>query len=103
MKTADENRKSNRFLSHLNPKQSEKFAKLVGKRCLINCYFNGKFVEALWDTGAQVSLIFKRFLDTKFQNVKLRDVSKLIDCQLNVNAANGVEIPYKGWAAIEVN
>ena len=101
-KTSDENTKSNRFVSHLTPKQSEKFAKLVGKRCLINCCFNGKLVEALWDTGAQVSLISKRFLDTNFPNVNLRDVSELIDCQLNVNAANGVEIPYKGWAEIEV-
>ena len=34
--------------------------------------------------------------------MNLRDVSELIDCQLNVNAANGAEIPYKGWAEIEV-
>ena len=56
-KTADKNKKSNRFVSHLTLKQSEKFAKLVGKRFLINCCFNGKLIDALWDNGAQVSLI----------------------------------------------
>eukprot|EP00112_Aurelia_sp_Birch-Aquarium-sp1_P003997 Seg1452.4 transcript_id=Seg1452.4/GoldUCD/mRNA.D3Y31 product="Retrovirus-related Pol polyprotein from transposon 17.6" pseudo=true protein_id=Seg1452.4/GoldUCD/D3Y31 len=57
--------------------------------------------------GASCDHCFKcgasgHFRDTNFPNVNLRDVSELIDCQLNVNAANGAEIPYKGWAEIEV-
>ena len=45
------------FVNHLTPKQTSKIAKLVGKRCLISCKMNGKETDALFDTGAQVSIV----------------------------------------------
>ena len=31
----------------------------------------------------------------------MRNISELIDCELNVTAANGTSIPYKGWTELE--
>ena len=47
------------FTSHLTPKQQITVAKLVGKKCMVSCVLNGVPVEALWDTGAQVSIVSK--------------------------------------------
>ena len=49
-------------MSHLTPKQHTKITNLVGNRCTVNCQLGGKTAQALWDTGAQVSLVSKQFL-----------------------------------------
>ena len=85
------------FVTHLTPKQSSQIAKIVGNRCTINCKLNGLFVEALWDTGAQVSIISEQFLRNRFPGMKLRNISELIDCELDLTAANGTSIPYTGF------
>ncbi|KAI8487508.1 retrotransposon-like protein 1 [Branchiostoma belcheri] len=43
--------------SHLTPKQRTKITKLVGNRCLVSCKMDDQPVLALWDTGAQVSIM----------------------------------------------
>ena len=50
---------SNRFVSHLTPKQALRIANLVGKRCIVNCHLNDKETEVLWDTGAQVFVTYR--------------------------------------------
>ena len=42
------------YASHISPRQQERVAKLVGKKCSVKCYLDKKPTEALWDTGAQV-------------------------------------------------
>ena len=91
---------SNRFVSHLTPKQALKIANLVGKRCIVNCHLNDRETEVLWDTGAQVSIVSEQFLKHNFPGTNLRNISELIECELNVTAANGTPIPYKGWAEL---
>ena len=93
--------KLGQYVSHLTPKQAAKIANLVGKRCVIKCLFDETVVEALWDTGAQVSIISEQFLNDNFPQKKLKNVSELINCPLNVTAANGTQIPYEGWVEIE--
>ena len=89
------------FVCHLTPKQMAKIAKLVGEKCVVNCFLNGHQVQVLWDTGAQVSIMTNNFLLSQFPNVKKRDISELIESPLEVNAANGTSIPYTGWAELE--
>ena len=96
-----QNTRSIRFVSHLTPKQASKIANLVGKRCIINCYLNGQQIEVLWDTGALVSIVSEHFLKQKFPGTNLRNISELIKCELNVTAANGTSIPYKGLTDLE--
>ena len=47
------------YVSHLTPSQQSKVVQLVGKRCTVDCLLYRKQVEALWDTGAQCSIILK--------------------------------------------
>ena len=99
--SAPESVSANRFVSHLTPKKSQKIAKLVGERCIINCIFDGKPVRALWHTGAQVSILSENFVRENFPREKIKEISELLDCNFNVTAANGTQIPYKGWVEIE--
>ena len=73
---------------------------LVGKRCMVNCQFNGKPVKALGDTGFQVSVISEAFVWQNFPEVQIRDISELLQTDLKLTAANGSDIPYHGWAEI---
>jgi hypothetical protein len=77
------------FVSHITPKQQAAVARLVGRKCSVNCCLNDIKVTALWDTGAQVY-------------IKIRDINKLlgVDSDLKLTAANGTTIPYKGWTTI---
>ena len=58
---------------------------------------NGYSIYALWDTGAQVSIISEQFVRRHFRPEKLRNISELLDCELDLTAANGTPIPYKGF------
>ena len=60
---------------------------------------NGQSVEALWDTGAQVSVIPESFWKSVIPDVKLREVGEWVD-SLQIKAANGSVIPYVGWIEV---
>jgi len=57
--------------------------------------------EVLWDTGAQVSVISKDFVQSTFPNMEIRPVTELIDTPLDLKAANGTSFPFVGWVAID--
>ncbi|CAB4010282.1 Hypothetical predicted protein [Paramuricea clavata] len=86
------------FMSHLTPKENEKLISLVGRRCTVTGKINGKTVEVLSDTRAQVSIVSAKFLQ---ENCTNKDVSELLNCDLTLMAANGNTIPYTGW--VELN
>ena len=92
---------SGHFISHLTPKQRSKLVGLVGNKCTVNCILNGKATEALWDTGAQVSIISGHFLDKTSPDLKVREISKLIEADLSLTAANGSPIKYTGWVQLD--
>ena len=91
------------FVSHLTPDQHQKVAKLVGKRCTVFCKMNGKTVEALWDTGAQVSITSKDWLENNFPDLQVKSIQCLLDCgpELDLSAANGTKIKYIGYVEID--
>ena len=91
------------FVSHLTPDQHQKVAKLVGKRSTGLCKMNGKIVEALWDTGAQVSITSKDWLENNFPDLQVKSIHCLLDCgqELEFSAANGIKIKYIGY--VEIN
>ena len=55
----------------------------------------------LWDTGAQVSIIVK-LLQQHLGKVAIRQLSELLDANLNLTAVNGTKVPYIGWAEVRV-
>ena len=80
----------------LRPSRRKKLVKLVGERCIFNCYLNDKKVKALWDTGTQVSLIHSKYVKENFPNTEIRPLNAL----LHVTAANGSEIPFTGFVEL---
>ena len=91
------------FASHLTPKQHVAVAKLVGKKCKVSCVLNGVSVEALWDTGAQVSIASKHWLEEYLPSLKLRNIEELLgeETGLNLIGANGGPIPFEGWVEVQ--
>ena len=80
-------------MSHLTPKQHSKITNLAGNHCTVNCQLGGRTTQALWDTGAQVSLVLKQFLQEMFLDTEIKDISELIEAELNITTANGEAIP----------
>ena len=92
------------YASHITPRQQERIVKLVGRKCVVDCYLDDKPTEVLWDTGAQVSIVSVDFLESQLPTVQTRDIKQLLgtDGSISLQAANGTDIPYCGWAEIGV-
>ena len=87
------------FQSHITPKVQARISKLVGSRCHVQCTFNGTQIEALWDTGSQVSLISSELINNCFSDRAVRDISEFLGDgeSLNLVTASGDIPPYKVW------
>ena len=95
---------ANVFASHVSLKKHAQISKLVGKKCIVKCCLNETKLEALWDTGSQVSLISSAVVNKYFPGIPLRKISEIFDAaysNLNLVTANGTALPYNGW--IELN
>ena len=66
---------------------------------------NGQKVHALWDTGAQVSLLPKKWLDEQLPGLIIRKIESILDdhVELDLKTANGTRMPYEGWVEVEFN
>ena len=90
------------YLSHLSPKEHTTVVQLVGRKCMVNCTLNGQQTEALWDTGAQVSIISRDWVQNNLQECTVQPVEKLFGVtQLDLKAANGTDLPYMGWIDVD--
>ena len=73
----------------------------MGKRCMVQCVMNDVQTEALWDTGAQVSIVSKDWIAENLPTAEPRQIEELLSDQgLDLKAANGSEIPYEGWIEV---
>ena len=92
------------FPSHITPKHRASVGRLVGNKCLVHCTLNDRAVTALWDTGAQVSIMSEDFRQTELPASKIKNIHELLGIQetIKLQAANGTQIPYCGWVEIKV-
>ena len=90
------------FTSHLNPQRHNKIIRLIGKECSVKCFLNDVEFTALWDTGAQVSILTQETLKNYFPGEKVRKLSELLDAELDVSTVDGTRLPFIGWAAVRV-
>lgn len=81
----------------MNSHDKKRTAQLIGGKCLISCVVNGVGAKMLVDTGAQVSVIGKDWVEKNLPEVEIKPLSKLITEPLYVVAANGSNIPFAGW------
>ena len=91
------------FVTHLSAKQQLKISSLVGKKCEVACQLGKTESIVLWDTGSQVSILSDKFLRENFPNLKLHELSEILDedCDLKLMAANNTPVPYIGYVEIE--
>ena len=73
-----------------------KIAKLIGGKCFIKCHLNGARTEALYDTGAQVTIISEDWRQRNLPDSTMLPISDLLEGELSLNAANGTEITFPG-------
>lgn len=84
-------------LTNQEAEMQVKVARLVGRKCKIECYINSYKMDCLIDTGAQVSILDPQWVKTYLPDHKLCPVAELIGRKnLNVLAANGTVLPYDG-------
>ena len=91
------------FTIHLTHTQQLTVARLVGKKCKVLRMLSGVTVEALWDSGAQVSLVSKSWFSEHLPSLELRKIEELLGdgAGLDLSAANGGIIPFIGWVEVE--
>ena len=68
----------------------------------MSCTLDGIPVQALWDTGAQVSMVSKTWLRESLLSSKSRNLEELLgdEAQLKLVGANGGAIPFEGWIKV---
>lgn len=78
-------------------------APLIGRTSLLKCTMGGYAVTVVLDTGANVSLIDRRWKTKYLPNQDIRPLSEVLDYDLDVSAITGDEVPYDGWVEVVVN
>ena len=74
-----------------------KIVKLVGKKPILRCRLGGIQVDVLWDTGAMISMVSRRWLRRHFPEQAILPVSEFLEGEsLTIRAANKTKIPYDG-------
>lgn len=81
--------------------KGRKVAQLIGSHCMIACQLNGVQAQMLLDSGAQVGIIGKEWLQQNLPRVQIQPLETLLaDRQLKVTAANGTVVPFEGWVEV---
>ena len=79
-----------------------KLVDLVGEKCIVKCIMDGRRVEALWDTGSQLTVVGLDWLESHFPRKEVIDLRELLDYDLDVGAAGGSNIPYSGFVVLNI-
>ena len=85
----------------LPPKSRSKLVKLIGEKCVLNCFLNGQSEEVLWDTGAQISALSAKWLKHCFPGESVRPLQDLLDGEVVIKSASGDRMDFEGW--VELN
>lgn len=94
---------NNVYPTHITPRNQVRVAQLVGPKCSVKCLLNKQPTTALWDTGAQVSILSEETLKANSILSEIKPIEQLIGAgTLNLQAANGTSIPYSGWVEVNV-
>lgn len=85
-----------------NRNKRAKRAPLVGEKHMVECFIQNRRVQALWDSGSQVTIIDEEWKESHLPDARLRDISEILDITqaFDIRAANGESMPYTGWVEI---
>lgn len=59
-------------------------AQLIGRKCMLSCWLNGVLTEMLLDTGAQVSMVGKTWVEKFLPNVPIKPIEDLLSKVLDL-------------------
>lgn len=58
--------------ANTQPKTRKKHvAQLIGKRCMVSCAINGVPVQMLFDSGAQVTIVGRDWVEKELPNISI--------------------------------
>ncbi len=81
--------------------KGKRVAQLIGGRCMVTCHLDGVELQMLLDSGAQVSIVEKSWVQKALPNVRIQPLERLLpDHPLRVIAANGTDVPFDGWIEV---
>ena len=90
------------YVSNLSLRGHSKLLKLIGKKCMVSCFFDGVATKALWDTGSQVSLINEKWRRDHLPHTMVRDTEEILGAGTIVGkAVNKTAIPFTGWVEVK--
>ena len=97
---------SGTYKTTFNVTTQSRVASLVGEKCLLNCLLNGQ-KQTLFrlDSGAQVSMMSKQYVDSHYPDLIIRSMNDILDdCDASrIQWGNTSDIPFCGWVDINVS
>ena len=82
--------------SQFDMSTKRKMVKLVGEKPMVDCFYGGKSVHVLWDTGSMVSMVDRHWLQKNFPDEKIYSVEEFLGTSLHLQAANATTIKFDG-------
>ena len=70
--------KMDQYQANLTPKEQKTLIGLLGKQKVVKLYMNDKPVDTLWDTGANISIISKEYVNKLFPNVVIKNLHDIL-------------------------
>ena len=61
------------YQANLTPKERKTLIILIGKQNVVKFCMNDNPVDILWDTGANISIISKEYVNSLFPNVVIKN------------------------------
>ena len=81
-----------------------KLVSLVGEKPIVNCIIGGKKSEALWDTGAMVSVVNTDWLAEKYPSAEIQSIQQFLEGDsLHLVTANNSPISIRGVVVLDVD
>lgn len=70
---------------------------------MVDCFFEGVPVQALWDTGSQETVVNEEWKKTCLPHITTRSLNELLEDgeTLIGRAANQTDIPFSGWVELK--
>ena len=81
----------------LRPPKEDQVVQLIDEKCQVAWKMNDVATQVLLDTGAQVSLLSHKWLESNLPGAKILDPCD----RLRVQWGNNIEIPFPGWTDIK--
>ena len=96
------NKMSVREENQVKLKLKNSLVRLVGEKPMLKCNLNGKKCDALWDTGAMVSMGDKEWITETDPNCEILTVEQFLEGDnLHLYAANNTKVDIEGIAMVK--